>query len=309
MDNITHALAGWALGEAGLKRKTGLAVATLVIAANLPDIDVLGLPFGENLAFRRGITHGPLALALMVPGLAGAMLVFDRWQAKRGTRPEDRLPVRFGWLMVLSLVGVLSHPALDWLNVYGIRCLMPFSDTWYYGDTLFIIDIWVWLTLGLGVWLARRRKRLRPAQAALGLVAAYIGLMWLGSQWAERATAREVVRAGYGTPRNVVASPPPVDPLRRQMIYDLGTRIGYGDAHLLTRRVRIAAPVATNMADPAIARAAAGDKALSDFLYWSRLPMARVARTEGKAHVVVTDARFARPPSLRQFTVEATVPE
>jgi inner membrane protein len=72
MDNLAHTLAGAALGEAGLKQKTGLAMAALMIAANLPDIDALGLLFGENLAWRRGWTHGPIALVLMPIALVGA---------------------------------------------------------------------------------------------------------------------------------------------------------------------------------------------------------------------------------------------
>ncbi len=39
MDNVTHSLIGAVLGQAGLKRKTGLAMPALIIAANLPDID------------------------------------------------------------------------------------------------------------------------------------------------------------------------------------------------------------------------------------------------------------------------------
>jgi hypothetical protein len=43
MDNLCHTLVGAALGEAGFKRRTRFASATLMIASNLPDIDVLGL--------------------------------------------------------------------------------------------------------------------------------------------------------------------------------------------------------------------------------------------------------------------------
>ena len=46
MDNFTHSLAGWALGQAGLKRCSGLAVPTLIIAANLPDIDAVAALMG-----------------------------------------------------------------------------------------------------------------------------------------------------------------------------------------------------------------------------------------------------------------------
>lgn len=63
MDNLTHSLIGAVLGQAGLKRKTGLAMPTLIIAANLPDIDATCTVFGMlSLAMRRGVTHGPIAM-------------------------------------------------------------------------------------------------------------------------------------------------------------------------------------------------------------------------------------------------------
>ena len=52
---------------------------------------------------------------------------------------------RFGPLLVLSLLSVVSHAGLDWLNSYGVRLLMPFEGRWFYGDSLFIIDPWLWL--------------------------------------------------------------------------------------------------------------------------------------------------------------------
>ncbi len=309
MDNLTHSLAGWALGEAGLKRKTGLAVATLIIAANLPDIDVIGLAFGENLAFRRGITHGPLAWVILIPALAIAMQAFDRWQTRRGTRPASRPPVHFGWLLALSAIGVLSHPALDFLNVYGIRLLMPITERWFYGDTLFIIDLWVWIALGLGVFLSRRRKREMPARVSLAAVALYIGFMGYGSHVVGNRTAVVVREAGYGETQRVVASPPPINPFRRDIIYDLGGRYGYGSATLLPFHISVEAPFETNMRDPAIAEAAKASKQAADFLYWSRMPFAEVTRADGTAHVVLGDARFVDRPGTGMFHVEVSVPE
>ena len=64
MDNICHTLVGAALAEAGLKRRTALGSATLMIAANFPDIDVIAVPLGHSLGFRRGITHGIPALVI-----------------------------------------------------------------------------------------------------------------------------------------------------------------------------------------------------------------------------------------------------
>ena len=73
MDNIAHTLAGLALAEAGLKRRTALGTATLAIAANLPDVDALIYFIGDGadaLAFRRGWTHGPIAMLLLPLALA-----------------------------------------------------------------------------------------------------------------------------------------------------------------------------------------------------------------------------------------------
>ena len=66
MDNLCHTLVGAALAQSGLKRRTPLATATLLVAANLPDADVISLAWGSTtgLGFRRGWTHGVLALSL-----------------------------------------------------------------------------------------------------------------------------------------------------------------------------------------------------------------------------------------------------
>ena len=68
MDNLCHTLIGAALGDAGLKRRTRFGSATLMIASNLPDLDVLVFATGTpSVAFRRGWTHGILADALLPP--------------------------------------------------------------------------------------------------------------------------------------------------------------------------------------------------------------------------------------------------
>ena len=163
MDNVCHTLVGAAFGEAGLKQRTRFGQSTLMIAANLPDLDVLVFATDvPSVAFRRGWTHGTMAQALLPVLLATTFYAIGRMRSGRA----DGVPVRMRWLLLLSYVGVLSHVALDWLNSYGIRLLMPFDGRWFYGDTLFIIDPWLWLTLGVGVWLARRRGGSGPARQA-----------------------------------------------------------------------------------------------------------------------------------------------
>jgi inner membrane protein len=156
MDPIAHTLFGATMAEAGLKRKTALATATLVIGANIPDLDALAMFVSNDfgLYFRRGWTHGIVALMIWPFLLAGAMIGIDRLLQKR--KKERRgPPLNRSWLLACAFLGVWSHPLLDWLNTYGVRLLMPFSDTWFYGDTLFIIDPWFWLLTGAAVVLAR----------------------------------------------------------------------------------------------------------------------------------------------------------
>ncbi len=311
MDNLAHSLVGAALGAAGLKQKTGLGMATLILAANLPDIDAFGIFFGHNLAWRRGWTHGPIALLLLPPLLAALMLAFDRWQARRGARPPGRLPVHFGWLLALAYIGALSHPMLDFLNTYGIRCLMPFSDRWFYGDALFIIDVWLWLTLAIGIWLSRRHQRGGPAVAALTAVALYAGGMGVASIAAERMTVREVARRGLPVPAKVVASPVPLDPFRRDIVYSYGHLYGFGSLRWRPNARLDLQPrlVPTNLDDPAIAAAAARQKEVADFLYWSRLPFATIERRPHEARVTLGDARYNSSPGEGPFSVTASVPE
>src|SRR5437868_5537116 len=63
------------------------------------------------------------------------------------------------------LAGVLSHLALDWTNVYGIRLLLPFSGKWLHLDMTDVVDPWILLMLLLAI----------AAPALAGLVGSEIG--------------------------------------------------------------------------------------------------------------------------------------
>lgn len=291
-------------------------MATLMIAANLPDIDALGLLVGENLAWRRGWTHGPVALLILPLLLALVMMAFDRWQERWGRRPADRPPVQFRWLLGLGYIGILSHPLLDFLNTYGIRCLMPFSDRWFYGDALFIIDPWMWGALGVGIWFSRRREKRDqrcsglPALTALLLVACYSTAMGAASRAAERHAAHDIAALRHGQPTRLLASPVPIDPFRRRILFEVRDGYGFGDFRWFPARHLTLDPqlVPTNMDDPAIALAALQEKSVADFLYWSRYPFASVRRSADGAEVVIGDARYNRQPGDGRFSVRAVIP-
>ncbi len=319
MDNIAHALTGAALGEAGLKRLTGLAMPVLILSANVPDIDAIAFFTGGSLGFRRGWSHGPIALVILPALVALVMLAFDRWQTRRGTRPAKRLPVYPKQLLLLSYIGAISHILLDLLNSYGVRLLMPFSERWFYGDVLFIVDPWIWLGLGLGVWFSRRsaggRKRTisitAPAIGALLGATLYIGAMYTGGRVAESIAAREFQGSGYGTPERVLASPVFANPLRREIVVETADGYRFGDLrwtpspHLNFED----ASVPTNINDPAIDRAAAQDQQFADFLYWSRFPFAIIDETECGTRVTIGDGRYSRRPNTGPFTTSVLLVE
>ena len=263
MDNLTHSLTGALIGQTGLKRKTGLAMPALIIGANLPDIDAacfFWLEGTEHLAFRRGITHGPIALLLLPLVLAGLLWGWDRWQARRGKRPDKRLPVHFGWLFGLSLLGCLTHPALDWLNVYGIRLLEPFSSRWFYGDVLFIIDLWLWLAMGLGLWLSLRREKQgrdwrKMARTTLGLCGLYLVANYAISELDRQMNSSFV---------ETISSPPPLAFWERESI-----GVGGGGSFFIDGES--VGNASLSQCDLAAARAQ--DSQVDAFLVWSRAPV------------------------------------
>jgi inner membrane protein len=300
MDNLTHSLVGAVIGQAGLKRRTGLAMPALIIGANIPDIDATCVLLGDmqHLALRRGLTHGPIAWVLLPLVLAGALYGFDRWQAKRGKRPEGRPPVHFGWLYALSLIACLTHPALDWLNSYGIRLLEPFSHRWFYGDVLFIIDLWLWLGLGFATWLSLRRERRggewrRPARIAIAATLAYIGL---NSAITASVEMRGRLIEPYLPRQAAIANPVPIAFWRRDLI--VGEPATWWTEDAETRRIELVTNQPCAWPDTARLRQTRSD--LDAFLFWSRAPFAERA-PDGS--VLIRDARYYDPLSSGRFTV------
>jgi inner membrane protein len=309
MDNVTHSLVGALIGQMGLKRKTGLAMPTLIIAANLPDIDAVAVLLGghQHLAIRRGITHGPIAMLLLPLLLWGVMLWFDRWQTQRGKRPDKRLPVHKGWLLALAYIGCFSHALFDWFNSYGIRLLEPFSSQWFHGDMIFIIDIWLLAALLFGVWLSLRRERraspvwVKPAQIAASVIAVYIGFN-AALTWIVENTAKG--DAPY--PVMAVANEVPVAFWRRDLLIRTSDyQYDSVQCTLLSCDRRPLELKPTNMSDSRIRLWAKDNPDAKAFLFWSRMPIAELH----KDHIILRDQRFMDPLVMDRFAVTLRPPE
>jgi inner membrane protein len=265
-----------------------------MVAANLPDIDVLVFATGiPSVSFRRGWTHGVLAQALLPVGLVVALMTLDRWRRRRES-PESRNRDRCRpfWLLLLGYVGVYSHVFLDYLNNYGVRLLTPLDWRWFYGDAVFIVDPWLWASLGFGVWLARRTGGARPALVALVFASVYIAGMWTMAR-----SAREFVASAWaaqsGEPaRALMVGPVPVVPWTREVIIDAGDHYRTGRFTAWPSRLELAAErVPKNNGGGPVAEARV-DPAVTGFLVWARFPFWEVTPSSTGAIATVRDMRF-----------------
>ncbi|WP_229507670.1 metal-dependent hydrolase [Massilia sp. Dwa41.01b] len=110
------------------------------------------------------------------------------------------------------VIGLLLHPGMDALNVYGVHPFAPFDTHWYYGDMVFIVEPLFWLALGtpLAAQVAHagwRRLLLGLLLAAPVLFTVFgflqpgsllgLALVWALSQWlTRRAGERAALIAG-----------------------------------------------------------------------------------------------------------------
>jgi inner membrane protein len=309
MDNVCHTLVGAAVARAGLDRKTAMALPTAIIAANLPDLDVLVfLTDIPPVAFRRGITHGLPAQVLLPIACAGAMWALGRQRTRvnRAGGPPRALP-HFGWLLGLSYIGVLTHVFLDFLNSYGIRLLSPLSQRWFYGDAVFIVDVWLWLVLGAALVIGRALRsknalRTAPLDAArrarqvvlagLILAAAYVAAM-LGSGRLAHQIVREAWIARTGTaPLALMVGPVPVTPFRRTVIVDAGDRYFEGTFRWFPAQVAFVDTSTPKNDDVPQLAAARQDPAVRGILVWSRFPFWAAREVPGGTEVQLRDMRF-----------------
>jgi inner membrane protein len=130
MFNTTHTFVGLAIARTGVDERLRNAAWTAVIAANLPDIEVLtglsGTP--TYLDYHRGITHSLIGIPILSLLVAGGVFI---------------LSGHFWRNFLVAFIAMATHPILDYSNTYGWRPFLPFDGAWYYGDLLFIFDPYI----------------------------------------------------------------------------------------------------------------------------------------------------------------------
>jgi inner membrane protein len=269
VDNLTHSLCGLALARTKLGRAHRLAPLSLLIGANLPDIDCVSELFGGRAAYleyHRGITHSLVGAAGLALLLAVVMRIVERRRAPSAAPP-------FTAFLLPAAIGLLSHPLLDLLNTYGVRPWLPFSEARWYGDLVFILDPWLWILFGAVALLAGPRTRAGHVLWAV-VALATAALVWTSGRvgvevkavWSGLAIALALLRStrfGAARPAPVVAAGATLVALYLGGL-ELGARRALAGA--LTRRADLAIDVA---GDREPAHFVMRSPALADPFHWS----------------------------------------
>jgi inner membrane protein len=289
VDNVSHSLAGWALSRAaGRPRPPGTTLA-LVLASNLPDIDIVlqARSDAAYLLFHRGLTHSLVGLAVLPAALAGGL-----WWGYGGR-------TRFGWFALLSASGVALHLLYDVVTAWGTMLLYPFSARRYALDWLFIVDFVTWALPVAALLVARWR----PALARRAVVGSLLALLAYGAAagMAHRSAVGRVVGAERGAGRAIseafafplpgaplrwtgVAIAPPTAPEPRVSVYRLRG---------VPARTAALGRLPRGFDDPWVT-AAIATRTGQAYVWWARVPVASTERRGDEVTVTLRDLRFGR---------------
>jgi len=303
MDNLTHSLTALLLARAGLNRFAPRATALAVIAANVPDLDIVTAFKGSlyYLAQHRGFTHA----LFWAPLVALAPLPLW-WLLAQKQRPGKR---QWAGAYLVALIAVFTHLGLDFLNVYGIRLHLPFSAAWPRLDLVHIIDVWIWgilLVCTLGPMLARLVYSEIGARGGNGRGMAITGLVLIAVYIAGRAElharAVETLQARLyhkEQPRLTAALPTPAIPWRWTGLIETNSAWHVVPVNLLLRDFDPDAGRVFYKPDIARVRSTIlQTETARVFLDFSQAPLWRitpVANPEGASLVKIDDLRFGLP--------------
>ncbi|NND77024.1 MAG: metal-dependent hydrolase [Flavobacteriales bacterium] len=175
MDSLTQAVLGAAIGEAILGQRLGAKAAiTGAILATIPDLDVILVPFYDELqkiSIHRGYSHSIL-FSLIMASVAAFVLSKFKW--------AKAIPIPKLWLF--SWLAFFTHIILDAFTSYGTQLFLPFTDWRVSFDSINIIDPVYTLPLLLGVLgstvIFKKENKKRGIINKIGLIISSIYLIF-----------------------------------------------------------------------------------------------------------------------------------
>jgi inner membrane protein len=317
LEPITHFLTGACMGRAGLNRKTALATLTLTLAAEAPDLDVLGRLRGPAFGFahHRGFTHSFLGIVLMAAVVVG--FVYLVWRLRRRKLTNPNLPPRWGLLFLYACLAGLSHILLDFTNNYGVRPFWPFSEKWYSWDIVFIFEPVMFTCLLLGLIApsffalidkeigARQRGPRGRISATLALIA--VVFLWTVRDFEHRRAVNALAARTYegAEPARVSAYPSLSDPFHWYGVVETSDFFVLAPVDSLRPEVDPGAAeddrleIRYKPEETAITLAAKRSYLGRVYLDWAQYPTTQT-ETLGEAGYIVhfQDLRFVQLPSL-----------
>lgn len=304
MDNITHTLTGIALSKAGFDRKTRFATLAMVLASNLPDVDVVTAFKGSAVYLKdhRAFTHSFVGALLLACAL-GAVIAYLGARVK----PAPRKPhVNWKWLIIICWVGAWVHILMDFSNQYGVRLFAPFTGRWFAWDIEPIVDplLLVCLLGGLGLPAVLhlvseevgagsfdRKGYRRGAIVAL----AGMALVWGLRDFSHRRALSLLDSRAYGSEDTLElgAFPSPINPFDWKGVAETASAYYVLDANSLEDGVNLhAAHIYRKPKQSPLIDAAAKAWTAQVFLNFARFPLAQVTANDQGTVVEFRDVRF-----------------
>jgi inner membrane protein len=313
LEPVTHFLTGACLARAGFNRKTALATATMTLAAEAPDIDILG-NFRDpvfGFAHHRGFTHSFLGLVLVQALVVGLMYFIWRLRGRRVKDPN--LPPRWGLLFLFAYLAGMTHILLDFTNNYGVRPFWPFWEKWYSWDIVFIIEpvLYVFLIAGLiaPLFFSRHKPLPRGRKAAVLALACVTGL-YATRDYEHRRAARALAVQSFDSGPSVRVSvyPYAMTLTRWYAVIETSNSFVTSDVNSNNGRLDPAELLTIPKPSETPATLAARQSYFGRvFLDWAQYPLLTEQTTSEDSIVYFHDLRFGYPGMRRRNMLSGSV--
>ncbi len=300
------------MGRAGLNRRTALATATLTLAAEAPDLDVLSRFGGPAFGFahHRGFTHSFLGVPIDAAVVLGFVYLVWRLRGRKVKNPN--LSPRWGLLFSYACLAGLSHILLDYTNNYGVRPFWPFSEKWYSWDIVFIFDpiLFAMLLLGLivpalfslidreiGARSATPRGRVAARLALIGVVA-----LWMVRDHAHRSAVNALTARTYqeAEPLRASAYPAMTNPFHWYGVVETSAFFALAQVDSLGPEVDPENRLEIRYKPPETPITLAAKESYLGRVYldWAQYPITETESVPDGYIVYFTDLRFVQLPRL-----------
>ena len=292
MDPVTNALIGWCIARTGIAGDSRPALAAIVAASLVADIDIVHLVGGVDSYIRHG---GTWSHSLLGATLLGGACAAGLWALAKRRKVE--LPV--SRLVMACILASLVHVLLDAAASSGIALLYPLSSTRTALDWMPMTDMLLLVLFAVAFFLpwlfsliqdeigARRKKKPR-----WGAYLAIAGLVLIVTVRAinHDSIARQMTQQDYGdrTLRKIGVFPVAANPFRWRGIAETGGTLEHFTFDVLRGQGEQTGSYFKPAANPAM-ETAQQEALVKTFLLRARFPRASVNKTPDGRSVEITD--------------------